>query len=46
MHLKLNKCVVFQHYNRKKAKKYSGLQLKIAKIADVQAQNASQRDAF
>ena len=32
----------FSALQLKKAKKYSGLQLKIAKIADLQADNASQ----
>ena len=47
MHLKFYKIVTFQDYNSKMAKtKQDSNKKEIAKIADLQAQNASQREAF
>ena len=40
------KILCFDITIEKRAKNDSALQFKIAKIADLQAQNASQRDAF
>ena len=46
MHLKFNKMVTFQDFNSKIANGVNDFNENLAKIADLQAQNASHCDAF
>ena len=46
MHLKFNKMVTFWDSNSKLAKNINDFNSNVAKIADLQAQNASHCDAF